>query len=29
LERATVLFDEGVMVRQHLSLYARLASCEE
>jgi glycosyltransferase involved in cell wall biosynthesis len=29
LERATVLFDEGVMVRQHLSLFARLTSCEE
>jgi glycosyltransferase involved in cell wall biosynthesis len=29
MERATVLFDQGVMVRQHLSLYARLASCKE
>jgi glycosyltransferase involved in cell wall biosynthesis len=29
LEQATILFDEGLMVRQHLSLYGDLVQCEE
>jgi len=29
LERASALFDEGLMVRRHLALYGRVASCEK